>query len=621
MPNESVMKLVDDWGCAEIAPREKIPAGSRGTWTLTYRAGANGIPVGGSLRIIPPCFGFLRWEVGKVTAFADRPGVFLEVLTERVSPRTWHYHNYPAVTIVVYGERIEPGGTLRVVLGDTGGYVSGRFVRARAQDFATTSQFRVFVDPAGNARYAREAQKPGRYYPVEGGLDVEVVAAQPRRFRLSLRHPPAPGAPAAATLTVEDRYENVVRDFSGTVKLQPTEPVAGLPESIELTPSDAGHKTFTFPAPEPSAPLYIAAVDLQHELIGTSNPFLPGFHGAWNAYFGDPHVMTGQAPGNVWMIGGTEEAILYARDDRGLDFTAVTNGGSTWDTDGPLFARYNEPHRFVTLAAVERGFASGHKNVYLLDEADGPPRARDADELFDWVTGREAIVISHHPNTHSETDPHGAWGHHNLDTINPEFERVIEITQNRGSFEHDEVGRDGVHFGGFGSSVRDALARGLRLGFAGGTDTHRARPASRRTSLSGLDADDFLGGGITCVLARELTREAIFEAIRARRCYAATSVRILLDVRVNGHIMGSEIRAEGAAEPRTIGVRAAGTADIARAVVIRNGAEVHTQPGSGRLLDFEWRDDEPLEGSVYYYVRLVQADGNMAWSSPVWLDL
>ena len=84
---------------------------------------------------------------------------------------------------------------------------------------------------------------------------------------------------------------------------------------------------------------------------------------------------------------------------------------------------------------------------------------------------------------------------------------------------------------------------------------------------------------------------------------------------------GSEINAEGAAEPRTIAVRAAGTADIARAVVVRNGKEVHTQPGSGRLLDFEWQDDGPLDRSVYYYVRLVQADGNMAWSSPVWLDL
>jgi len=621
MANESMMKLADDWGHAEIAPREKIPAGSRGTWTLAYRAGPNGIAVGGSLRILPPTAGFCRWEIGKVTATTDQPAVALEVLTEKVEPRTWHHSNAPAVTVVVYGAAIRPGSIVRVVFGDVGGYVSGRFVRARAQDFAAPAEFRVFVDPVGNARFLSEHHKPERYRPVGGELTVEVVAAAPCRFRLSLRHPPAPRAPAAATLTVEDRFENVVRDFQGSARLEPSQPLPGLPNAIELNPADRGHKTFSFPAPRPQTPIYIAAVDWEHELIGTSNPLQSGFHGDWQAYFGDLHVMTGQSQqGHRMMVGGTEEALLYARDDRGLDFAAVTNPGNTWDVDGPLFARYHEPHRFVTMPAVERGFHSGHKNVYLRDESEPPPRARDAAELSEQLRGRDAIVISHHPNTVSETDPYVGWGPQSLDTIDPALEPVIEICQDRGSFEHDDAGRDGVHFGGFGSSVQDALARGLRLGFVGGTDTHRARPGSRRTNLSGLDADDFPGGGLTCILAPELTREAVFEALRARRCYATTSARILLDVRLNGHLMGSEIRAESAGAPRTIAVRAAGTADIARALLIRDGQDVFTQPGSGRLLEFEWSDQEPLEGSAHYYVRLVQADGNMAWSSPIWLE-
>ena len=628
MANESIMKLEDDWGRAEVSPRENIEAGSRGTWTITYRAGANGIPVGGSVRIVPPAAGFCRWDLGKVTAFAEQPGVFLEVHTDNVEPRTWHHSNWPVITVIVYGEAVRPGAVVRVVLGDLGGYVSGRFVRARAQDFAMPGEFLVFVDPVGNARFVLEQQKEGRYRPVSGELTVDVVAAEPRRFRLSLRHPPAPGAPAAATLTVEDRYENVVRDFAGTAKLESSVAVPGLPETIVFAPADGGHKTFTFAPPTIDAPLYVAATNWQHEIIGTSNPFQPGFHGdGLGAYFGDLHVMTGQnrRHSHAMMVGGTEEAILYARDDRGLDFTAVTNPGGPWDVDGPLFARLHEPHKFITMPAIERGFHSGHKNVYLLDEAEPPPHAKDCEELWDCLRGRDAIVISHHPNTHSETDPYVGWGHQNLDTINPELEPVIEICQDRGSFEHDAVGTDNVHFGGLGSSAQDALARGLRLGFVGGTDTHRARPGSSRTNLSGLDADDFLGGGITCILAKELTREAMFEAIRARRCYATNGVRILLDFRLNGHLMGQELKAEGDA-PRTIAVRAAGTADIARAVIVRNGQDVYTHPGSGRLLEMEWQDAEPLadvvtpDGWVYYYVRLVQADGHIAWSSPVWVD-
>ena len=39
-----------------------------------------------------------------------------------------------------------------------------------------------------------------------------------------------------------------------------------------------------------------------------------------------------------------------------------------------------------------------------------------------------------------------------ISTINPKFERLVEICQNRGSFERDEIG-DEVSFGGFGSSI------------------------------------------------------------------------------------------------------------------------------------------------------------------------
>ena len=193
MANESIMKLADDWGHAAIAPRERVAAGARGTWTITYRAGANGIPVGGSLRVLPPAAGFCRWDLGKVTATTDQAGVALEVLTEKVEPRTWHHSNCPAVTVVVYGEALRPGGLVRVVLGDLGGYVSGRFVRARAQDFAMPATFRVFVDPVGNARFSREHHRSERYHPVSGDLPVDVVAAEARRFRLALR-PPLPRA-------------------------------------------------------------------------------------------------------------------------------------------------------------------------------------------------------------------------------------------------------------------------------------------------------------------------------------------------------------------------------------------------------------------------------------------
>ncbi|MBT3378449.1 MAG: hypothetical protein HN742_01825 [Lentisphaerae bacterium] len=627
MAEESIFTLHDDWGHAEISPRERIPAAGLGTWTLTYRAGANGINVGGSLRIIPPYHGNVIWDVGKVTAVADRPGVALEVQTDKTHPRTFHHSMYPVITVVVYGRPIEPDETISVILGDTGGYNSGRFIHAQAQDHAAPATFEVYVDTIGNARFNLELAKRERYHAVPGELEIEVVAGKPERFRLSLRHPPAPGQPAAATLTAEDRYENVVKDFQGEVILQPTAPIEGLPQAVRPTPDSGGSVTFEFPAPAPGAPVYVAATDWRSEMIGTSNPLQPDFFDGYEAYFGDLHVMTGQC-GNKGMMGGTEEALAYARYNRGLDFGAVTNSGSDFSTDGPIFAKYHEPHTFVTMPARECGYKSGHKNVYVLDEGLGCPSGTPLEAL--WTAceqhegkGGRAMVISHHPNTHSETDPYVAWGAVNLDRINLRWERVIEICQTRASFEVEDIGREGVVFGGFGSSIQSALAKGLRLGFVGGTDNHRARPGSKRSNQSGLDANEFVNGGLTCVLAKELTREAVFQAIWDRRCYATTSVRTLLDMRVNDAVMGSEIRADG---PRTVRVRAVGTADIARVVVVRNGVDIYTKQGDGRVLEFEWQDATPLgdvaapDGSAYYYVRLVLSDGNLAWASPVWVD-
>jgi len=625
--NMSILEQVEDWGYAEITPRNDIPAAAYGTWTVIYTAGANGIAIGGSLRILTPAGGRLHWELGKVTAYPEQGGAALEVTTDKVYPRSVHHSHYPSVTVEVYGRRIEAGERLFIILGDTGGYNSGRFVHTRAPDFAARNEFQVFVDPVGNARFQMEKHKPDRYHRVAGELIVATVAARPRVFRVSAHHPPAAGRPVGITITAEDDYENPVRDFHGSAKLEATTRLDGLAEVVDFALEDEGHKYLEFPAPQTAAPIYITAYDGEQEVIGQSNPLWPGFHDQWESYFGDLHVMTGQG-GNEGMLGDTESALRYARDDRGLDFSAVTNSGrDAWDIEGPVFAAYNEPHRFVTLPAREFGHRSGHKNVYVLDDSYGVPRPATWSELWDELGGREALVISHHTNTHSETDPHVAWGPQNLATINPQFERVIEICQNRGSFEKEQVGADNVYFGGFGSAVQSALAQGLRLGFVGGTDNHRGQPGSGRSHQSGLHYDEYVTGGLTCVLASKLTREAVFAAIRERRCYATTGVRALLDFSVNGHIMGQELRADEAGEAvRRIAVRAAGTAEILRAVIVRNGEDVHTCAGDGRLLDFVWDDAAPLakvttaEGWVYYYVRLVQADGNIAWSSPVWID-
>ena len=38
------------------------------------------------------------------------------------------------------------------------------------------------------------------------------------------------------------------------------------------------------------------------------------------------------------------------------------------------------------------------------------------------------------------------------------------------------------------------------------------------------------------------------------------------------------------------------------------------------VYSLKWRDTTALEANAYYYIRVIQIDGEMGWSSPIWVD-
>ena len=66
--------------------------------------------------------------------------------------------------------------------------------------------------------------------------------------------------------------------------------------------------------------------------------------------------------------------------------------------------------------------------------------------------------------------------------------------------------------------------------------------------------------------------------------------------------------------------KAGGTDTIASVELIRNSAIIYTVPNAGKKdVDFEYTDRSPQPGTNWYYVRVIQMDRNLAWSSPVWV--
>ena len=208
-----------DLGKASISPDFAL-AGQKGRWEILYTAGKLGVRKGGSLRLIPP-FCHDLWQLGKVTAFCGNPDVYLEVLLENVCPPSYHHSNYPTATVVVYGTDLKPGENVRLVLGDLGGYVSGRFLQSQAVTHACETQFQLLVDWKGNGRFCREKHRPDAYRPCAGALKMTVKPNQPARIRCAVRNWPAEGDDLRGVLAVEDEFENPISDMPFDIALRP----------------------------------------------------------------------------------------------------------------------------------------------------------------------------------------------------------------------------------------------------------------------------------------------------------------------------------------------------------------------------------------------------------------
>jgi hypothetical protein len=265
----------------------------------------------------------------------------------------------------------------------------------------------------------------------------------------------------------------------------------------------------------------------------------------------------------------------------------------------------------VTLKGHEYGARLGHRNVIYRDCVIEPELAdlprNDPTGLFDYYRGRDVIIIPHH--TKAWTD----WAYHD-----PELEPIAEAYSCWGSGveQFDPLWHKSTKPG---SGLHNALARGYRFGFIGSGDSHagmpgRSYPADRQWCV---DAKS----GFACVYAPALTREAIFDALRARRCYATTGVRMIVEFSVNDVAMGGAVSLAQARQTRTIRIHVVGTDELASLRIVKNGDTFASRDLSGDETFFEIADTSVAAQGDHYFLRVVQEDGNTAWSSPVWVDL
>lgn len=625
-----------DAGSLTVYPDE-VTAGQYGSWSAEYIVGTERIGKGGRIAFeFPHSWHTYPWLFQmKPEQFSDKkpkPGwrSSKDKAWQINHPDKWNYAGVTtsrqdvrlSLNIVKYGldqipERFSRTFLIEVVEGELHerDRVTLECKRTSAPAISEVSIIRAAVDADGNGNYELQP----------ASFEVTVRAEQAKAARIIVPSRVRINTPVEFAVVTLDRHANAAEGYDGQFSFTVTDPNAAVPDPYYFKPSDKGWKTFPITFKTPGIH-YITATDNKYianfDLL--SNPIeVTEEEPDMQIYWGDLHSHTEiSTDGN----GRPLTACTYARDISRLDFYAITDHTVTvspeeWESTRQLMQQFHVPGTFVTFLAYEwsGGYPYGHNNVFHTDIREGiirRPGVNKLSELWSMLEGKDCFTIPH------RTGNNVRW------ELKHPLRSSIEIYSLHGSSEfyncpnkYDDVsftlagpGLAGPHY------ARDAWAMGQVIGVIASGDDHQSHPGKNYH-------------GVAAVIAPELTREAIYEAIYDRHTYGTTGHRILLEFTINGHMMGDVFDIESGALPE-IHVKAAAMDKIGLVEVMRwDGREwkaVYQNSTDALTVDAAFIDTEYSSSSIYY-LRLMQHQPYvnvqeyrprwvMAWSSPIWVN-
>lgn len=317
--------------------------------------------------------------------------------------------------------------------------------------------------------------------------------------------------------------------------------------------------------------------------------------------------------------GSIEDYFRYTMDAAAMDTGIISDhnaGGdneySWWRTEKAIDLYYVKGY-YTPLFGYERSvfYPNGHRNVVFAERgtrtlpisaAENKGEVNSGPILYPYLKQHRGICMLHSLATQQGTD---------YRDNDPEVEPLVEIYQGyHANYEYAGAPRaeGGDYWVDVHQGVRplgyfwNGLAKGYKLGIESSSD-HISTHSS-----------------YTMIYTPSTGRTDIVESMRKRHAYGATD-NILVDYKATDaqgqvHFMGEAFDATSA--PR-LWVKVIGTDKLMRVEIIKNGKFVFvTQPESNET-EFSYVDNDIQTGESWYYVRAVQLDRNLAWSSPIWV--
>ena len=441
----------------------------------------------------------------------------------------------PAIVFRLTDGALDPGETVTIAYGDTSGGGPGLLLPSTSGE---RMPLPLYVDLDGSREW--------RPLPITPFVITGTEVAGVHGFGPSVVEP---GESFQLSVRAEDRFFN-----------RATGPIPAfdvLVDGVVVATTPAGDEPITvldLSLPELGAS-HITLRSSDGVISGDANPILVAEDPEYRIYWGDTHGHSGYAEG----IGTVDYFMRFARDDARLDFVTHSEHDTSldageWEVMRATSARYDDPGRFIPYLGWEwtrHARQGGHHNVLfrtigdqdLVSALEYPTLSSLYQELQRRFDPSQVLVI---PHAHNPGDYRQS---------NVALEPLVEVMSMHGAFEW---------------FARAYWSHGHQVGVVAASDDHLSHPgysAPNRNTLAQR-------GGLGAVLAPARSRDAIFDAMQARRTYATTGDRIILDVSLNGTGMGQRAPF---AERRQVRGRVIGTAPIETITVFKNDDQLWQQ--------------------------------------------
>ncbi|MDE6455227.1 MAG: CehA/McbA family metallohydrolase, partial [Dysosmobacter sp.] len=340
-------------------------------------------------------------------------------------------------------------------------------------------------------------------------------------------------------------------------------------------------------------------------------------------YFGQMHSHTSYSDGAGTAQEAYESVKALDQEKWNMDFLSVTDHSNSFDcvstvgrlADTPSGTEWNEGKQlarditdanFVGIFGYEMTWSNGLGHINTFNTPGYQARTQKDYSTYSTALQNYYAELKTVPTSISQFNHPGTtfgdfsdFAHYDEEI--DQLITLIEVGNGEGA-----IGSSG-YFPSYEYYTR-ALDKGWHVAPTNNQDNHKGGWGTANT-------------GRDVVLVDELSEDAIYDAMRNYRVYATEDLNLEIYYTFDGNIMGTILGADSYA--------AGDTAEIAVAlndpndeaatveVIVNGGKSLQSQSVSGNGT-VTFTVDNPGDYS-YYYIRVTQADGDIAVTAPVWV--